>query len=389
MPLPSPTPDAAQNSALLSAHIVRDIETAGGWIPFSRYMELALTTPGLGYYCSGGLPFGAGGDFVTAPQMSPLFAQTLATPLAQVMSQSAMQVIEAGAGTGLLAAELLLEFERLNALPIHYHILEISEILKACQRETLLKKAPHLIDRVRWLERLPDHFEGVVIGNEVLDALPTERVSWLEGDPDSPENIVCEGVIHEAGVFRWQARPAEGALRAAARALADQLPRPYTSEIPLCAQDWVRAWGSILIRGAVLLIDYGFPRHEFYHPLRNRGTLMCHYRHHAHDDPFHWPGLTDITTHIDFTALTDAALSRGLELLGYTSQACFLLNCGLLDRLQTNPADSPRTTSERSHAVNVLLSPAEMGELFKVIAFGRALARPMIGFEPGDRSHRL
>lgn len=381
MNLPTPSPDAHAHSEALCQHLSNEIDAAGGWLPFSRYMALALYSPGLGYYSGGAHKFGHRGDFVTAPELSPLFARTLARQVAPLMAHSAAHLLEAGAGTGALAADLLLALEDLSALPERYDILELSAELKARQRTTIGERAAHLLDRVRWLDRLPTRFSGVVIGNEVLDAMPVDCVTWGE------RGIGCQGVARAGQGFAWQARPADGALLAAAQHLAP--PRPYTSEIGLAARAWVGAWGEILEHGALLLIDYGFPAAEFYHPDRATGTLMCHYRHHAHTDPFCWPGLTDITAHVDFTAMAQAAFDSGLEVLGYTSQATFLMNCGVLEILERDLPEAPQARAQHTQAANLLLSPAEMGELFKVLAIGRGLPGGLIGFQRGDRTHRL
>ncbi|MEY3201927.1 MAG: hypothetical protein RIR70_1477, partial [Pseudomonadota bacterium] len=379
----APSADAARHSDALCQHIRADIVAQGGWISFARYMALALYAPGLGYYAAGAQKFGAAGDFITAPELSPLFARTLARQVAQIMAGSAPCIIEAGAGSGVLAVEMLLALEALGALPERYEILELSAELIARQRDLITQRAGHLAHRVHWLDALPQKFSGVVIGNEVLDAMPAERVCWRD------EAIFCVGVALEGERLAWAERPAESALLQAAQALSPQLPKPYQSEINLAASAWVRGWGERIERGALLLIDYGFPAAEFYHPERNQGTLMCHYRHHALDDAFFYPGLTDITTHVDFTAIAQAAVDSGMEVLGYTSQANFLMNCGVLEVMNDGATDDPKTRARQSHAANMLLSPAEMGELFKVIAVGRGVIAPLMGFSRGDRVHRL
>lgn len=381
MTLPAPDPQAAAHSARLAAHIAQAIAAAGGWLPFARYMELALYAPGLGYYSGGAQKFGPAGDFVTAPELTPLFARSLARTVAPLMAASAPRIIEAGAGSGVLAADLLAELARFDGLPERYAILDLSGELRLRQAETLQARVPELAGRVDWLDRMPEAFSGVVIGNEVLDAMPVHLVSW------QADGMRERGVMVEDGRFAWSERPAGGALLQAAQRLPVR--PPYQSEINLAARAWVRQWGSILDRGALLLIDYGFPAVEYYHPQRDQGTLMCHYRHHAHGDPFHIPGLTDITAHVDFTAVAEAGLEGGLSLLGYTSQAQFLLASGLLELLaETGPTDQVAYLRAAS-AVQKLTSPAEMGELFKVMALGRGVALPLAGFARGDRSHTL
>ncbi|MFC5302131.1 class I SAM-dependent methyltransferase [Azospira restricta] len=385
MALPTPDPDALAHSRRLTRHITDEIAAAGGWIDFARFMALALYAPGLGYYSGGARKFGAAGDFVTAPELTPAFAQTLAAQAAQVLAASAPHILEAGAGSGRLAADLLQELERRGALPETYAILELSGELRERQRETLAATVPHLVDRVRWLDRLPERFDGLVLANELLDALPVHLVRWTD------DAILERGVAWDGDEFVWQERPAAGAVLTRAQTLAGEgVPGGgYLSEIGLAAAAWTASWADLLGRGALLLIDYGFPRREFYHPQRSEGTLMCHYRHHAHPDPFYLPGLQDITAHVDFTAIAEAGTEAGLDFLGYTTQAVFLFNCGLTEVLARTPADDPRRYLPQANAAQKLISPAEMGELFKVIALGRGIAEPLVGFASGDRSATL
>jgi SAM-dependent MidA family methyltransferase len=380
--LPAPGPDAATHSGRVAAHIRNEIEGAGGWLAFARYMELALYAPGLGYYAAGATKFGIAGDFTTAPELSDLFGRTLARQVKQVLEESGGEVLEVGAGSGKLAADLLLELERLGALPERYLILELSGELKARQRDTIATRAPHLLERVSWLDQLPDGFSGVVLGNEVLDAMPVHILIRRDG------LLVERGVAVDENGFAWSERPCEsGALFDAAAKLA--LPDGYLIEINLAAPAFVASLAERLRRGAILLIDYGFGRIEYFHPQRDHGTLMCHYRHHAHDDPFLWPGLQDITAHVDFTAIAEAGTAHGLDLLGYTTQANFLINCGITDILsETSPNDTAAYLPLANQAQR-LLSPAEMGELFKVIALGRDMAGALVGFSARDLRHRL
>jgi SAM-dependent MidA family methyltransferase len=385
MALPAPDPEALAHSHRLQQHIVTAIRQAGGWIPFSRFMELVLYAPGLGYYSGGARKFGAAGDFVTAPEMTPAFAQTLATQAVQIMAASAPRILEAGAGSGRLAADLLLELESRKALPERYSILELSGDLRQRQHDTIKASAPHLLDRIEWLDHLPQQFDGLVLANELLDALPAHVVRWCD------DGIFERGVSVEAGEFCWVEQPAAGAVLAQAQKLAtDSVPGGgYLSEIGLAAAAWTASWADILGRGALLLIDYGFPRREFYHPQRNEGTLMCHYRHHAHPDPFYLPGLQDVTVHVDFTLMAEAGTEAGLDFLGYTTQAAFLFNCGLTEVLARTPAEDARRYLPVVSAAQKLISPAEMGELFKVIAFGRGIEEPLVGFLSGERSATL
>lgn len=385
MKLPKPDPDALAYSDALKRRIADEIDSAGGWIGFDRFMELALYAPGLGYYSGGAHKFGAAGDFVTAPEISSLFSQTLAAQAAQILALSAPQIIEVGAGSGRLAADLLLELEFRGALPERYRILDLSGELRERQRTTICQRAPHLLDRVDWLDRLPEHFDGLVLANELLDAMPAHLVVWQD------TTVLERGVAWENNEFVWRDRPAEGRVLEKARVLAEEFPLAdgYLSEICLASADWTASWADILGKGALLLIDYGFPRHEYYHPQRDTGTLMCHYRHQAHGEPFFLPGLQDITAHVDFTAIVEAGFDAGLDLLGYTTQAAFLLNCGLSEVLERTPAEDYLHYLPQAQAAQKLVSPAEMGDLFKVIALGKGLEETLVGFAQSDRSVTL
>lgn len=379
--LPTPSSDAQAVSRALAARIAERIEAGGGWLPFVDFMEMALHLPGLGYYAGGSLKFGAAGDFVTAPELTPLFGQALARQVAQITALSAPTILEVGAGSGRLAADILLALASLDALPERYGILELSGELRARQQETLVAAAPHLAERVTWLDALPERFSGCVIANELLDALPTHAVAWRAAGP------MQRSVTWTPEGFGWTERPATGALAAAMVALS--VAPPYESEISLAARAWVAEWGHRLDHGALLLIDYGLPRHELYHPLKNRGTLRCHYRQRAHENPFWWPGLSDITSHVDFTAVADAGFDAGLDVLGYTNQASFLIDCGIGDLLDARRQTGGEQALRANGAVQMLLAPGEMGELFKVIALGRGIAAPLRGFARGDRRHAL
>ena len=388
--LPQPSADALAQSARLLETIEAELAAAGGWIPFARYMELALYAPGLGYYSGGARKFGPGGDFITAPELTPLFGQALAAQVEQVMRASAPELIEVGAGTGLLAADLLLELERRDCLPESYGILELSGELRERQFDTLAAKAPHLAARVQWLDALPERFAGAVVANEVLDVMPVHLVvSRAEGLFERGVAIAADA----AGVRRlcWADVPAAGAVAEGARALALPVPQSgeYVTELNLAGKAWVAAWAERLQAGALLLIDYGYPRAEYYLPSRSGGTLLCYYRHHAHGDPFLWPGLNDITAFVDFTAVAEAGFEAGLDVQGYTTQAQFLFNCGVLECLERRGARASADYIRAARAVQRLTAPQEMGELFKVIALSRALDGPLLGFARGDRTHAL
>ncbi|WP_284431761.1 class I SAM-dependent methyltransferase [Rugosibacter aromaticivorans] len=412
--LPEPSEEAREASAALAALIADEIKTHG-WISFARYMELALYTPGLGYYAGGAHKFGdhaSGGDFLTAPELTPLFGQALARQVAQVLAASQPCMIEAGAGSGRLAADLLLALDALGCAPQRYAILELSGELRARQAAIIAQHAPQFLDRVQWLDALPEKFSGCLIGNEVLDAMPTHAVRW-----DENGLIECGvrcGEEQEGHPLHFAERPASQALIDAAEILPAAA--PYRGEISLAVRAWVAELAGRIECGAMILLDYGLPRRELYHPQRDGGTVRCHYRHRVHDDPFWYPGLSDITSHVDFTAVAEAGFDAGLSVLGYTNQAQFLINCGIGELLQEKlgadkapalqggraknallaVADGDTVTEANlraglrtNGAVSVLLSPNEMGELFKVIALGRGMPQPLLGFTRGDRVHAL
>src|SRR5574340_992752 len=386
--LPAPDTEAAEHSRRLCEAIRRDIaahcdaEAKCGWISFARYMELALYAPGLGYYTAGAHKFGAAGDFITAPELSPLFGRTLARQAAEIMGFSAPHILELGAGSGKLAADMLAELENTANVPDSYAILEVSADLRARQQDTLRERLPHLMDRVDWLDELPDNFSCAIIANEVLDALPVHLVHWRD-------SAVSErGVAVGENGFVWQERTIGDAalLHAAQQARpwpveAAGVPDDYVSEICLAACGLVNSLANRLQRGAMLFIDYGFGAREYYHPQRSSGTLMCHYRHHAHGDPFFLPGLQDITAHVNFTGIAECGIDAGLDLLGYTSQAFFLINCGIAELLRETPPGNLRDYLPLSSQLQKLTSPAEMGELFKVMALGRRSEERRVGKE--------
>ncbi len=380
--LPVPDTVALAHSDALRAHIRDHLVAAGGWLSFADYMNHALYAPGLGYYSGGARKFGAAGDFVTAPELTPLFGQALANQVAQVLAASGGDVLELGAGSGRLAAVLLRALEGMGSLPERYAILELSADLRQRQQQYLEAEVPHLLNRVVWLDALPTSFVGLILGNEVLDALPVHLLKWRGG------RVYERGVCVEGDAFGWQdCELSGGELQAAAERLSLDVD-DYLSEISLAGPALVHSLGDRLEKGALLFIDYGFPRAEYYHPDRLTGTLMCHYRHHSFDDPFFYPGLTDITAHVDFTAIADAALEAGLEVLGYVSQAHFLINCGLLQRLERFGVGSIDYLRQTAMAQK-LIQPSEMGELFKVIALGKGLDESLLGFTRGDRRHAL
>jgi SAM-dependent MidA family methyltransferase len=370
--LPTPGPQALAASRALLGRIGQELNAAGNWMSFARYMELALHEPGLGYYAGGARKLGAGGDFITAPELSPLFARTLARQVAQIL-QPGEAVLEFGAGSGALAEVLLEELKDVN-----YLILEPSAELADRQRS-------RIGERANWINHLPAGFRGVMLANEVLDAMPVHAVAW------TPRGVLERGVCANEGELAWSDRTATGPVLAGATEIEIEIPPSgrYESELALFARAWMRSLGRFLERGAILVIDYGFPAREYFHPQRSMGTLACHYRHRVHGDPFYLPGLQDITAHVDFSALARAATEAGLEVLGYAGQAQFLVNCGITELLGQENPDDPKRYLPAASAAQKLLLPSEMGELFKVLAVGRGVEAPLLGFSSGDRSHAL
>ncbi|MBN4079399.1 SAM-dependent methyltransferase [Beggiatoa alba] len=387
--LPTPDLEAQAHSKKLIELIVSDIAAADGRISFAHYMELALFAPGLGYYSAGTNKFGEQGDFVTAPEISPLFSRALAQQVAEVLStiEGHGEVLEVGAGTGTMASEMLAELDALDMLPSRYAILELSADLQVRQRDTIGKRVPHLLERVHWLTTLPaSGFRGVVVANELLDALPVQ--CFVMREKDLRERFV--GFDGER--FQWivdeEASAATIPIPEHLSKIINALPVGYESEINLAAASWVKSIADCLDSGVVLLIDYGFSSHEYYHSQRSRGTLMCHYRHRVHEDPFVYPGLQDITAHVDFTAIAEAAVSAGLDVRGYNTQGFFLLGCGLTDLVQSEGLDE-RQRIIQAQQLRTLTLPAEMGERFKVMALSRHYENPLRGFALQDLRHQL
>lgn len=390
-----PGPDRLARSRELEALIREEMEREGGWIDFERYMTLAMSAPGLGYYTANADVFGAAGDYVTAPGLGGLFAACLATQVADVLSDPGLAggaggsgeapgILEFGAGIGDLAADLLLELERLGAPPVNYHIVETSPALRFRQQQRIRDLPESLSDRVTWLDRLPTRFDGVVLANEVLDAMPFHRFRILEDG-----SAAALGVRDTSAGMTWAVGPATAEMAGFAATLG--LPAGYESEWSRQAPAWVRSVGERLGAGVMLLVDYGYDRATYYHPDRRTGTMHCHYRHQTHDDPFLWPGLQDITAHVDFTAIAAAGAGSGLALQGYLDQAGFLIGAGFAEIYAERHAGagvgSPRAISLANEARRLTM-PHEMGEQFKVVALGRG-CRPPAAFAGRDQSHRL
>jgi len=385
--LPAPDADSALHSQRCREYIVERIAAAGGAVSFAEFMQHALYAPGLGYYSAGSTKFGPGGDFVTAPEVSPLFAAVVARQAAPVIAAlDGAEMFEFGAGSGVLAAQVLGRLDALDALPERYSILEVSPELAERQQRHIEAKLPGLADRVQWVADRPDGFRGVVVANEVLDALPVERfVRRSDGVRQCTVSLDGER-------FVWSERAAPDALAAEVARLEDALGGAladgYRSEVSPAARHWVADLGAMLEEGIALLFDYGLPRNEYYAPDRADGWLRCHFRHHAHNDPLILTGIQDITTWVDFSAVADAARESGLEVAGFSAQAQFLLGGGLIDELQAI-VDRTGDTPALSREVKLLTLPGEMGEHFKCLGLAAGDVMPPAAFAMGDRSHRL
>jgi SAM-dependent MidA family methyltransferase len=387
--LPPPDQVAKQRSDALSARILRACQQQGGSIAFSDYMRMALYEPVNGYYSSGSPILGQAGDFITAPEVSPLFSRCIARQISQVFQQTAVaRVLEFGAGSGVMAVDILLELERLRALPDNYAIIELSAELRERQQRTIRERAAHLFTRVSWLDDLPRASIGaVVVANEVLDAMPVE---CFRINHDSVERL---RIVAQNDRLRMVYTEADEAfveqVRAIERRRGKAFAHGYCSEFNPMLQAWLASLHALLSEGLVLLIDYGYPVSEYYLDERDSGTLICHYRHRAHADPLWYPGLQDITAFVDFSAVADAAVDLGFEVGGFASQAMFLMGCGLADYYQAEVNDDPRQQLVLSQQIKTLTLPSEMGERFKAMALTSNVDLPLIGFALQDLSNRL
>ncbi|RMF96909.1 MAG: SAM-dependent methyltransferase [Gammaproteobacteria bacterium] len=387
--LPPPPPALQAVSEALRERIAARIRTAGGWLDFADYMQAALYEPGLGYYSGGARKFGEAGDFVTAPEISPLFARCLAEAVGPVLAAlGGGSLLEIGPGSGALAAELLPALAARDRLPDRYLLLEVSAELRERQQQRLAQLPAGLAGRCQWLDALPAApFRGVILGNEVLDALPVSRFCWRDG------RCQALGVTLAGDGFAWAEAPASETLSAAVAArlgpLRQALPDGYRSEICLQLEPWLASIAARLSAGMLLFADYGLVRREYYHPQRRDGSLICHYRHRAHADPFWLPGGQDISAWVDFTAVAEAGIAAGLALAGFSNQAGFLLAHGLEAEAARLEAGAPTPGGvSGAAALRRLLLPGEMGEYFKFIALGRGLPPGLVDW-PQDQSARL
>lgn len=388
--LPVPDAEAQAHSEQLQQVIKQAIDNNGGSILFSQFMQMALYEPRLGYYVAGARKFGESGDFVTAPEISPLFSRCLARQSKQVLDEIGQgDILEFGAGTGTMASDLLLELERLESLPEQYFIMELSPDLKQRQRQTLEQRAPHLLSRVSWLDALPTSgFNGVILANEVVDAMPVELLHFDD------KAVQQRYVGYDETGFFWLDQALKNSelaerLTTVEKEVGDVFCPGYVTEFNLAQTGWVNSIAGMLEKGVALLIDYGFPQHEYYHPDRGMGTLMCHYRHRAHSDPLTLVGLQDLTAHVDFSALAQAAFDSGMDVMGYTSQAQFLLATGITELAAEIDSADTLPYLKMTQQIKKLTLPNEMGELFKVLAVGRGMSGSLQGFMLQDRRQRL
>lgn len=379
-----PHPTALHRSNTLLNQIRLAIRKTPEGISFADYMERALYTPALGYYSGPTSPFGLNGDFITAPEISPLLSRCLAKQCAQLIEALGknISVLEIGAGTGRMAAALLLALEKENSLPAHYWIFEKSLSLRQRQAHTIKTDCPQFLDRIHWLDTLPiKPFKGIVLSNEVLDAMPVHRFCMINNHCYEIKVIEKDDRLSEALVLTQNPNLKD-------LEVLQQWPQYYSSEINLHIKPWINELSRCLEQGVVFIIDYGFGQTEYYHPDRRQGTLMCHYQHQAHTDPFLYPGLQDISSHVNFTAVADAALDTQFDCLGYTHQAAFLLGCGIEKETNFEHLSLSKKLLQQQ-ALYQLTAPSEMGELFKVMALGRDFNAPLMGFSWLDRRHVL
>jgi SAM-dependent MidA family methyltransferase len=391
MTLPEPGKFERAHSQALKDRVQAEILSAGGFLPFNAFMQIVLYEPGLGYYVAGARKFGAEGDFVTAPELSPLFSQCMARQCAEVLEQFQRSacILELGAGSGVMAVDMLAELERLDSLPDHYYILELSPDLRQRQQTILKARLPHLYASIRWLDSLEGlQLHGVIVANEVLDSMPVQLFTAKE------KEVFERGVALENGAFVWAESVLENndltqRVEMLRQRYGEEWALPYCFELNPQLSAWMRSVSDVLQEGLMLLVDYGHPGSEYYHPQRHQGTLITHYRHRSTEDPFLWVGLQDITANVDFSAVAEAGIAAGLNLAGYTNQAHFLLANDLDTLFMAELDDHLQERLALSQQVKMLTLPAEMGERFQVIGFTKALDLRPRGFALRDFSHRL
>ncbi len=385
--LPAPGALAQRFSEELILLIKDEISNNDGAISFQRYMELALYAPGLGYYTAGSAKLGEKGDFVTAPEISLLFSQTLANAILPLLNSEQI-ILEVGAGRGRMAADILVFLKKKNKLPGEYWILELSADLRERQKRIIEDTIPEFIGKVKWLDTLPENFSGVVLANELLDAMPVQLFQKNENDINDVNVTWKDDKFAFQFVSSFDERLISRIKNIEAE-LESEFDSGYVSEINFAAEDWLKSIAERIQQGVIVLIDYGFPRHEYYHEQRNQGTLMCHYQHRTHPDVFVYPGLQDITAHVDFTAMADAALESDLKVIGYTNQVSFLMGAGLIELAALDDETNVKQQMKITSQIKKLTLPHEMGELFKVIGFSKNCEVSLPAFEFRDMRDSL
>lgn len=391
IPLPEPNAEEITLSQTLSKTIQQEISDKGGRISFARFMELTLYAPHQGYYVNGKQILGEGGDFTTGPELTPLFSHCIARQVIEIADQlgEEYQILEFGGGSGALASETLAYLDEQDRLPQMYYILDVSPYLQALQRDAISRKVPHLLDKVAWIGSMPSQFQGVVLANEVLDAMPVNRVVFHHNGDHKEIYIGWDG----ENFFGEEGPVSEPSLQQIVDLIygeqGQQMSDGYTAEINLYARGWLNALYESIDQGAVLLIDYGYPRPNWFIPERFQGTLMCHYRHRAHTNPFILLGLQDITAHVDFTLIAEHAHAIGFNIDGFTNQTSFLTGCGIEQSLQHIDNSDIKEFLRQTNPVKKLMLPHEMGEIFKVIALSKGRSFELRGFALNDQTFRL
>jgi len=389
-PLPLPSKEELDSCQPLVNMVCHDIESNGGKLSFSQFMEKTLYAPGVGYYNSDKQIFGDSGDYITAPEMTPLFSRCVARQALQVLNELGNgDIIEFGAGAGTMACDILIELESQNALPNHYFIGEVSNTLKERQRDNISQRIPHLLERVKWVNDMPDGFRGVVVGNEVLDAMPVHRVRFNQNGKHDEVFVTYQNNSLEWIAGKPSCKLLKTTLDEVFQKFGDKLPDHYETEINLAANAWTKNIADKIEQGLVLLIDYGFSENEFFRPERHEGTLMCHYRHCAHGDALTHIGLQDITSHVNFTAIAQSAYDAGLSVSGFTNQTYFLISCGLETFLSEIDINDTKLFLKQTQPVKQLILPDEMGDLFKAIGLTKNFDHPLIGFTANNNLERL
>lgn len=396
-PLPVADKSALEFSRRLSEKIRLAIDNNLGLISFETYMQMALYEPGLGYYSAGTKKFGAHGDFVTAPEISPLFSSCIAKQCRQILSAipSPACILELGPGSGAMAVDILKQLERDSSLPDTYYMLELSADLRQRQQQNINQQIPHIAPRIVWLQQLPQtSINGVILANEVFDSMPVRRISISKDNEIIEHAVSYRPYAGQQVEFQWVQRPLEPGLTARVQAIlktlpAGALPLPYIADLNFYIRPWLNSLNDILDKGLILISDYGYPRHEYFHPQRYKGSLLCHYRHRVHTEPFYRPGLQDITAMVDFTGIAEAAVDAGLRVAGFTTQAHFLLACGLQQLVPKQTLNNTKARINITRQINSLTMPEEMGEKFKFIGLSKSLDIPLTGFNFIDQTARL